>query len=378
MADIGGSVGFSCPQCGASWIDGESQPEPQPVEPDPPDEATEVAVGEEESTLTKLTGSVLYGLSLPERTIRGAVGLTAGAVKELADAIVPSAFKDSTSYKIAIDNSLGFLTETIGGVPGKAEEKVSDDAAEAGEHLARKAVGNFVDMAGLAMLHVSPMWVLAVVSDVAYGTKSYTLELAKELEAAGLIDDTSTIHNVDDILDAVQRTTGTAASTFDKPPFSIEEMRQTITETRKNLTEADVRKLLPESEVTRYWQEMRTAASDENVSLLGLSGAVAMQTLDRVKGVSHSAVIGLKVAGNIVDRTIFTHYRESLTRIQEKGLITSVQESYGPYVEAVWSNFSASKKSWTESILDPGNIGKLFGKVTGLLGGGTSNESNSS
>jgi hypothetical protein len=347
-------VSLSCPACG--WV-------AEPV-------VAQGASGSDTS-LGRLTQSLLYGLSLPERVVRGAVGLTAGAARELADVLVPHAFKDSTSYKIAIENALGFLTETVGGVPGRP---AAGDAAttEAGEQLARKAVGNFVDLTGMATLHVSPMWLLAVVSDVAYGTKSYTLELARELQAQGVIDETSTIHNVEDILTAVQRTCGSAASTFDQPPLSIDELRKTIDETRASLSKADVRKLFPESEVSRYWQEMKSVAAEEQVSLLNVSSAIAMQTLGRVKTVGEGTLIGLRVAGGLLNRTVLDHYVASLSRIHEKGYYASVQESYGPYVSAVWNNFGRDKKSWTEAVLDPGNVGWLYGRAAGLFSRGES------
>jgi hypothetical protein len=362
---------YRCASCRGEWSESATQPDlskglDQPVQDVVPAEA---AAGVSQAGLVS---SLLYGMSLPERIVRGAVGLTAGAARELAVVLVPQAFQDSTSYKIAIENSLGFLTETVGGVPGQTG--ATADAAEAGEHLARKAVGNFVDLAGLAMLHVSPMWMLAVVSDVAYGTKSYTLELAKELEAQGVIDNASTIHNVDDILTAVQRTCGSAASTFDRPPFSINELRRTIDETRQSLSQADIRRLIPESELRNYWEEMRTISREENVSLLGVSGAVAMQTLNRVTTVGHGALVGVQVAGGILNRTVVSHYRDALTRIHQKGFYESVSESYGPYVTAVWSNFSREKKSWTESLLDPGNVSKLVGAASGWLRWGTKAE----
>ena len=312
-------------------------------------------------------GSVLFGLSLPERLVRGAIGLSAGAAKELAGFLVPQAFQDSASYKLAIDNSLGFLTETIGGVPRhQATAEATTDAA--GDTIARKAVGNFIDLAGLATLHVSPMWLLAVVSDVAYGTGTFTQELARELQSQGVIDDAATIHHVDDILAAVQRTCGTAAGTFDRPPLSLDELRQTIDETRQSLSQADVRQLIPEAELRRYWEEMRTVAGAANVSLLGVSAAVTMQTLGRVVTAGQSSLIGLQVAGGLLNRNVFAHYRESLTRVHQRGVFESVRESYGPYVAAVWNNFSTERKSWTETLLDPSHATRLFDRVTGWFG----------
>jgi hypothetical protein len=331
-------------------------------EPDPP--AEPVLEPDAQPALSPLTRNLLFGLSLPERIVRSAVGLTAGTVKELAGFVVPQAFQTSKSYEIAITNSLTFLTETVGGAQ---RDKAGTAADEAGEFVARKAVGNFIDLAGLATLHLSPMWVLAVVSDVCYGTRTYAQEVARELQAQGVIDDTSTIHHVDDILDAIRRASGSAAGAFDTPPLSVEQLRQTISETRTALAQADVRKLIPQSELAGYWAEMQQVAREENVSLLEVSSAVTLSTLGRVKTVSHSALTGVRVAGGLLQRNVFHHYRDSLTRIHERGLFQSVRESYQPYVEAVWRNFSGERKSWTESLLDPGTIGRGVSKLRGLF-----------
>jgi hypothetical protein len=328
-----------------------------PPGPRSPDEAP--------ASLSPLTRNLLFGLSLPERLVRSAVGLTAGAVKELAGFVVPQAFQSSKSYEIAITNSLTFLTETVGGAERQGPPAAAD---EAGEFVARKAVGNFIDLAGLATLHVSPMWMLAVVSDVCYGTRTYAQEVARELQAQGLIDDASTIHHVDDILDAVQRASGSAASTFDKPPFSVDELRKTITDTRAALSQADVRKLIPQSELQGFWSEMQQVAREENVSLLKVSSAVTLGALGRVTTVSRGALTGVRVAGGLLQRNVWQHYRDSLTRVHERGLLASVRESYQPYVDAVWRNFSAERKSWTEALLEPGAIGRGVSKLRGLFG----------
>ena len=61
-------------------------------------------------------------------------------------------------------------------------------------------------------------------SDVAYGTSSYVQELADELKKQGLIDDTSTIQHVEDVLNAIQDSSGNAASLFDTPPLSVDQL----------------------------------------------------------------------------------------------------------------------------------------------------------
>jgi hypothetical protein len=343
--------------------------------------AADVQAGNDATSTDDATGSgllrkLLYGVSLPERLVRGAVGLSAGATRELAGLLVPKAFQDSASYRIAIDNSLGFLTHTVGGVPRATDGTASAD--DAGDQLARKAVGNFVDLAGLATLHVSPMWLLAVVSDAAYGSKTYLRELAAELAAQGLIDDSSTIHNVDDVLNNLQKTCGTAAGSFDQPPLSVAELRRSVDEVRQSLADTNVRGLLPEAELRRYWDDMKSVATSEKVSLLGVSGALAMRTMQTMKEAGQGTWIGLRVAGGLLNRNIFGHYRDSLARVVDRGLFATVQESYGPYVDAVWSNFSSERKSWTETLLDPATVVGWLQKAGGLLkrtsGGGPVDE----
>ena len=361
MQPLDHSVGmFDCPVCLGRWSDGDAHRIKALTTPD----VESPAVVEPLPQLSALTKSLLYGISLPERLLRSGVGITAGTAKELAAVIVPQAFQSSKSYEIAIDNSLRFLTETIGGVEGPTPPE-----NQAHEHIARKAVGNFVDMAGLATLHVSPMWVLAAVSDIAYGTRTYVAEVARELEQRGIIDSTSTIHNMDDILDAIQRTSGSAASTFDRPPLSIDELRATLQQTRDELNSADLTKLLPESEVRRLWTEMQTAAAQEHVDLLSLSSAVTMQTLDKVKTVSDGALTSIRVAGGLFDKNVLDHYKSSLTHIRERGFYETVAETYEPYVNAVWNNFSSERETWTEMLLNPSNISSAVGKLFKFLEG---------
>lgn len=363
MVESDAAFEFDCPSCGGRWIDGddyrvvETAAAAQSTETPPPAESNE-------PPLSAFTKNVLYGLSLPERALRSGIGLTAGAVKEVAGVLIPQAFHSAKSYEIAIDKSLRFLTETIGGVSGPAAA-----ADEAGAHVARKAVGNFVDLAGLATLHVSPMWVLAAVSDFAYGSKTYVREVADELQKQGIIDSTSTVHHMDDILDAIQRSSGSAASTFDTPPLSVEELKKTLTETREELRGADLTQLLPEAEVRRMWMEMQLVATQQDVSLLEVSSAMTMRMLDEAKTVSSGALTGIRVAGGLFRRSVLEHYTDSLARIREQGFYETVAESYRPYVEAVWYNFAEERETWTEQLLNPNKIAATVDRFFEFLEG---------
>jgi len=220
----------------------------------------------------------------------------------------------------------------------------------------------------LATLHVSPLWILAIVSDAAYGTKTYLSELAGELQAQGLIDDSSTIHRVDDLFEAIKKASGRAASNFDTPPLSLDELKTSFDQTRAALNEVDPTLLIPEAEIGRIWSDMRSLADQEKISLLGVSGAVAMQAVETIKTATQGSLAGLFVAGKIVNRNIFGHYISALGDIRKNGLWSSVRNTYGPYVDLAWGNFTSSRKTWTEQVLNPGRFAKLWAKICRLFG----------
>jgi hypothetical protein len=309
----------------------------------------------------------LYGVSIPERALRSTVGLAAGTISGTASFLIPQCFQSSKTYEIVVKNSLRLLSEGVGGVESKRDE--SDPGVE--NYIARKTVGNFVDLAGIMTLQLSPLWLLAIVSDVAYGTKSYVKELAQELEREGVIDDSSTIHKIDDLLAAVQKSSGSAASLFDTPPLSTEELKRTLNETRESLSEADVGSLLTESEIERYWGELKGLSQKEGVSLIGLSGAVTLHTLRKVGAVGQGTLSGVRVAGGLLNRHILGHYLDAGTVYRDRGFYASLQEDSEPSIKAMWNNFSPERATWTEELMSGRAIGKLLGKIGGLFRKGT-------
>ncbi|MFN9042217.1 MAG: hypothetical protein ACK5YO_38375, partial [Planctomyces sp.] len=135
-------------------------------------------------TAAQLVDGLLYGISLPERLLRSAVGLTAGTAREIAEFVIPQAFQSSKSYQVAIRNSVNFLLQSVAEVPEEqAAVTVAAPAVPAaavpgtetdpGRFVAKKAIANFIDITGLTTLHISPLWILAIVSDAAYGTGTY-------------------------------------------------------------------------------------------------------------------------------------------------------------------------------------------------------------
>ena len=128
-----------------------------------------------------LWDQLIYGLSLPERVVRGLSAGVGGVVSESAARLIPTAFRTSRSYENFIQSSLNILVHDVGGVARPPEDETIQASTE-DVSLARKAVGGMLDLAGSATLPVSPLTVLAVINDVAYGSNVFLQQLAVELE----------------------------------------------------------------------------------------------------------------------------------------------------------------------------------------------------
>ena len=339
---------------------------PPPTDP-PTDPATGNAVeAAEDPGFSQVYQHMMFGLSLPERALRSTSALVGGALTESAALLVPQAFRNSKSYEVFVHQMLDFMIHDVGGVDG--DDAQSEDPKVEG-FVARKAIGSFVDLAGMATLHLSPLTVLAIVSDVAYGSQVYLHELSSELKEAGVIAEDTTIDHAADLLEALSNTSNKTASAFDMPPISVDGLRETIEQTREAATGLDATRLIPQSEMKQMWNEMHDIAVKEHVSLLDVSSTMSLYTLNKVGQVGQGALSTVKVAGNMFDRHIFNHYRSGLNDIQEKGLYVTLAESSGPYIAAVWENFSTDKATVTEDLLSGRLIGRAWSGMQGWLAG---------
>ena len=310
---------------------------------------------------------LLYGASLPERTLRSASGVVSGALRESASLLVPQAFRNSKTYNVFVQQMLDFMAEDVGGVQPSDDP---DAPPKIENYVARKAVGNFVEMAGLATFHLSPMMLLAVVSDVAYGSQAYLKELADELKQQGVIDRESTIDHVDDLLEAVAGAAKTTAGAFDTPPLSVDGLKQTIDQTREAVGSIDPTKVIPQAEVQRLWEDIHQTATSQGVNPLAISSAMTLYSLGKIGTLGRGALSTVKVAGTLLDRHVIDHYTDALQDVREKGIYASVAETSRPYIDAVWQNFSTDKTTVTEDLFSGKLIGQAWGAARRWLGGG--------
>ena len=304
--------------------------------------------------------------------MRAGSAAVAGTIRESAALLAPQAIQNSKTYTVMVKQTLDFLTEGIGGVAKPQLPTLSTGAAEtenatatpaADNFVARKSIGNFVDMASLATLHVSPLLLLATVSDIAYGSQTFLRELADELKRDGVIDEQSSIHHIEDLLAAVASASSLTAGAFDTPPLSVDGLRETIDQTREALRTIDPARVIPQSEINRVWSDMRELAKREGVTPLAISGAMTLYTLSSMHTVARGALSGVRVAGRLFDRHVIDHYEAAIGQIRSRGVYAVLRDTSGPYIDAVWQNFSAGRSTVTEDLL----TGRLWARGRAAL-----------
>ena len=319
-----------------------------------------------------LIDRLVYGLSLPERTARSASAIVGGVVGETAARLIPTAFRSSRSYSVFIQQAIDMLVHDVGGVKNLNQPADVDQESK----LAQKAVGGMLDIAGAATLHLSPMTLLAVFSDLAYGSSHYLKLLSEELKREGIIDQRSSIDHVADLVAALNSASGKAADVMDTPPISMQGLTKTIEQLRAEINRVDPTSLIPQDEIRRIWGEMEQAAARADVGLWDVSATMTMFAMNRITVTTRGALSTIQVAGNLLDQHIFQHYGEALEEIREQGLYQILSDVSTPYTEAVWQNFDVNRETWTEELVTGRLLGKAWYSVRGWLGSGTVQEVN--
>lgn len=330
-----------------------------------------------------LRDHLVYGLSLPERAIRGTAGVLGGTLRESAALLVPQTFRDAKTYQVFIGQMLDFMAEEMGGVDA-GDRPDPGTRPRIDNFIARKATGNFIELTTLATLHMSPMLLLAVVGDVAFGSRAYLKELAEDLETRGVIEDAAAIGQADDLLDAVAATSHKTAQALDTPPMSVEGLRETIRETRESIAEIDPSKVLPRAELDRLWEGIRASARRQGMSPLDVAGLMALGSLSRGAGPSRSPAEGsierlgklgtgtlstVRVAGRMFDRHVLDHYRSVLADIDRNGFYPTLASVSRPYVDALWRNFATDRPTLTEGFLRSGGPSRTWNRVRRWVAG---------
>lgn len=276
-----------------------------------------------------------YVASLPERLVRTAAVGAGGLVHETSEFILPPPVRRSQLYQSTVGRMLRIIVEFVGGVASgeSAESLAVRDLA------VRKLAGNAVEMASVVAVGWSPLWLLAAAADVTGGTRAYLDAFVKELKESHVLAPDADVSSVDDLLAALEGTSGQMADTIDIPPLALNEMRTSLGNFRQN-----AQSLPDPRDMTQIFAEMNRAAAEQNRSLFTVSSLVAAGAIQA----------GIQL-GNV---HLFSFYRDSLSTIRTEGVPAYLQRISQPYLEAAAHHLRPSSGTHTQ---------RLLGRFVGLV-----------
>lgn len=295
---------------------------------------------------------VRYAVSLPERVVRSASALAAGAVHEVAAVALPIGVRRGRLYRNLVDVTLKFLIENVGGVQGAqpSEEQLGEN------FLVRRAAGNGIELMGIVAFRASPVWVLAALADVAGFGRQLIPEIAESLKKEGLLAENGSFATMEQLLRGLERSSAQLAESVNAPPLDVGGLRE---DWRKFVAEA---RQLPSPQlpsaaaVTRLWQDLRATAEREQRSVFEVSSLLAVAAVgelpERARVLSKSAAVVLRHGGAAVSNALLGHYRQSLNAMREVGFLRYGVLKLGPYTRAASGAFHPTRATTTERWLD--------------------------
>ena len=269
-----------------------------------------------------------YLASLPERTARAGAALTGGLVYETGEVLLPLAVRRSRVYQAVVGRLLRITIELVGGVEGV----VPTEDMRARELLARKTAGNVVEIGSFLAVGWSPVWLLAGASDLIGGSKAYLRVLVTELKDAGVLSAEEDVASFEELLTALEGTSGVLADTVDVPPLNVAGIRASWQELRRQAAD------LPDARgLEEIFSELRLAARREERSVMEISSVVALGAVRA----------GMKL-GNV---HIFDYYRGALRTIADEGLVSFLYRTSTPYLTRARSHFDPGSSTLSERLL---------------------------
>ena len=267
-------------------------------------------------------------VSLPERIIRSVVAVVGGAVHETAEVVLPRFVRRSRLYEATAKNLLRIAIELIGDV----DREPPAGQPDAGELLKRKTAGNVVEVSSIVAVGFSPLWLLAAASDVSHGSRVYVDALVAELKRAGVLAEEAELSTVDDVLSALEGTSGTTARLIDLPPLELADLRASLAELRASAAE-----LPSPQELAGLYAGLRRAAARERRPLLDVSTGIGLAFLLSARNVGREHLVA--------------PYREDWQPLRREGFGAYSRRIAAPYRDAVTGHFDAGQVSWTDRVL---------------------------
>ena len=269
-----------------------------------------------------------YLVSVPERTLRATAALGGGAIAETSKLLLPRVVRDSRSYQATVGRLLRIVVELVGDVDGV----YAPDAMPVQEMAVRKTAGNVIEVGCVLAAGWSPLWLLAAAADLTGGTRAYLQTLVIELQRVNILSPTASIESIEDLLVALEGTSGTLADAVDMPPLNVADMRTTWQNLREHAQE-----LPSPAELTQVFEDLEGISRKEGQSILTVSSTIAMGAV--------------RAGVHLGDVHIWDYYRETLQQVGKEGLWTYVRRTATPYIHGAGRHFNPHRPTFTEQLL---------------------------
>jgi len=269
-----------------------------------------------------------YFISLPERTIRSLAATLGGVVYEATEVLLPRWLRRSRFYQGLVVGTLRIAIELVGGVSGV----LPSDDMDLQEFTMRKAAGTGIEMAGFLTIGWSPIWLFAVVADLSGGTRTYLQALVSELKVDGMLPEDADVSSIEELLDALEGSSGLMAEALDVPPLNVPDMRSSWQEMRQHTTD------LPDADrLASLYRDLQVTAEQQDHSVQYMSSLIATGAL--------------RAGVNLGQVHIFDYYQEAIRTINREGLPFYSRRVTRPYFAAAKSHFDPQQLTFTERLL---------------------------
>jgi hypothetical protein len=293
-----------------------------------------------------------YLLSLPERVIRSALGLSAGLLREIGEVVVPRTVRHGQLYKSLVDTTLRYVIEQVGG----AREVYPAEVPQPEDFLARRGVGHVIELLGIAAFRVSPVWVFAALADLSGVGRRLIPEIADALKQEGLLEKEAQFETVDQLLDGLERTSSQLAQTIYVPPLDVARLRTEWGEIRSQARGLKPLDLASLSDISARWEALKQEAERQGRSIFATSSVMAIAAVralpGRARWFSSSARVSAARTGRLFYATILEDYSHTLNELREIGYGSYARRQLSPYLRACVEQFSRRQRSITERIVE--------------------------
>jgi hypothetical protein len=297
------------------------------------------------------SSSRTYLLSLPERVIRSALGLSAGVLREVGEVALPQGVRRSRLYKTLVDTTLRYVIEQVGGARGVYPGEQPPPA----DFLARRGAGHAIELLGIVAFRVSPVWVLAALADLSGLGRRLIPEIAEALKAEGLLRETARFESVDQLLDGLEKTSSRLAQTVNVPPLNVAELRKEWEAIRAQARSANRPQLPSPAAIGKQWEQLKEESTRQGRSIFETSSLMAIAAVralpTRARWLSATTRVGAGRAGKLLVAGILDGYSQTLDELRAVGYVPYAKRQLSPYLRACVDQFSREHRTVTQRLL---------------------------